>query len=107
MVRLKVALNATSARSAQDLLDALRFLVMTLRFEEGCLGSNAWADPDWTVQYVAEWATEDHIRHWVRSDGFTSLLSLIESAREPQVQFDFVAATRGLDFVAEVRGQPQ
>ncbi len=107
MVRLNVALVASSARAAQDLLDALRFLVMTLRLEEGCLGSCAWVNPDWTVQCVVEWATDDHIRKWMRSDRFTSLLSLIESAREPRVQFDFVTTSRGLDFVEEVRGQPQ
>ena len=31
----------------------------------------------------------------------------MEHARDtPQVQFDFVTTTRGLDFVAEVRGEP-
>jgi len=50
--------------------------------------------------------SEAHIRERVRSDSFTSLLSVIEAAREPRVQFEFVATTRGLDFVAEVRGHP-
>jgi hypothetical protein len=30
---------------------------------------------------------------------------MIESARDPRVQFDFVTTTRGLDYVAEVRGE--
>ncbi len=105
MVRLTVALSAKSARSAQDLLDALRFLVIGTRLESGCLGSTAWADPDWTVNYVEEWATEADVRQRVRSDRFTSLLAVVESAYEPQVQFDFVTMTRGLDFVAEVRSE--
>jgi quinol monooxygenase YgiN len=106
MVRLTVALNAASARSAQSLLDALRFLVLSTRLEPECLGCSAWSDPDLTVRYVEEWTTEAHIRERVRSDSFTSLLSVIEAAREPRVQFEFVATTRGLDFVAEVRGHP-
>jgi hypothetical protein len=58
------------------------------------------------VHYVEEWATEADIRGRVCSGSFTSLLSIIESAREePQVQFDFVTSTRGLEYIAEVRGE--
>jgi quinol monooxygenase YgiN len=103
MVRLTVAVNATSARSPQELLDAFRFVVMGTRLESGCLGCSAWADPDATVRYVEEWLTEADIRRRVRSDDFTSLLSIVESAGDPRVQFDFVTSTRGLDYVAEVR----
>jgi hypothetical protein len=60
-------------------------------------------DSDSTVRYAEEWATEADIRRRVRSESFTSLLAVVESAQEPQVQFDFVTATRGLDFIAEVR----
>jgi quinol monooxygenase YgiN len=103
MVRLTVAVTATTARSAQDLLDAFRFLVMGTRIESGCLGCSAWADPDATVRYVEEWLTEADMRRRVRSDDFTSLLSIVESAGDPHVQFDFVTSTRGIDYVAEVR----
>ena len=103
MVRLNVAIRA-SARSTQDLLEAFRFLIVGTRLEPGCLGCWAWTDPDGTVHYVEEWATDaDTVRH-VRSSRFTSLLAIMESAHEPpRVQFDFVTATRGLDYVAEVR----
>jgi quinol monooxygenase YgiN len=104
MVRLTVALDADSAQSAQDLVDAFRFIVMNTRLEPHCLASYAWSDPDWTVRYTEEWSEEAHLRARVRSPAFTTLLSIIESASNPQVRFDFVSAARGLDFVAEVRG---
>lgn len=103
MVRLTIALHATSGRYAQELLDALRFLVVGTRLEPGCLASCAWTDPDWTVRYIEEWATEADVHRRVRSDRFTALLSIVESAREPQVQFDFVTKSRGLDYVAQLR----
>jgi quinol monooxygenase YgiN len=103
MVRLTVRLNATSARTARELLDALRFLVVGTRLEPGCLECSAWTDPDGKVHYVEQWATEADMRQRVRSDGFTSLLVVIEAATDPQVQFDFVTKTRGLDYVAQVR----
>jgi hypothetical protein len=43
------------------------------------------------------------MRQRVRSDRFTSLLGVVESAQDPQVQFDFVTQTRGLDYVEEAR----
>jgi quinol monooxygenase YgiN len=103
MVRLTIALSAASARSGQDLLDAFRFLVVATRLEPGCLGCSAWNDPDSTVHYVEEWMTEGDMRRRVQSERFTALLAVVESARDPRVQFDFVTTTRGLDYVAEVR----
>ena len=103
MVHLSVALTASSARCAQDLLDALRFLVLGTRVEPGCLGCSAWTDPDLTVRYAENWETEADMRRRVQSDKFRALLSVVEAGQEPRVQFDFVATSRGLDYVAEVR----
>ena len=104
MVRLTLALHAP-APNAQKLVEALRFLMVATRLDEGCLGCSAWIDPDSTVRYLEEWATEADMARRVRSDRFTSLLAVVESAEAPPVvQFDFVSRTRGLDYVAELRG---
>ena len=104
MVRLTVALSASSQRSVQDVLEGLRFLMSSTRLESGCRECSVWVDPDSTVHYVEEWETEADMRQRVRSSRFTSLLGVIEAANEPpRVQFDFVTSTRGLDYVAEVR----
>jgi quinol monooxygenase YgiN len=103
MVRLIVSLTARTP-SAENLLDALRYISTTTRLEDGCLGCSVWAGPDSTLHYVEEWDTEDTMRRRVRSDRFTSVLAVIESASEPpEVRFDFVTRTRGLDYVAEIR----
>ena len=102
MVRLTIALHACTACIAQDLLDALRFLAVGTRLEPGCVACSAWSDAN-GVRYVEEWMTEADMRRRVRSDAFTSVLSIVESATEPRVRFDFIATTRGLDYVAEVR----
>jgi len=102
-VRLRVALSPAPSRSANDLLEALRFLVLGTRSEPGCLGSSAWMDLDSKVHYIEEWASESEMRRRVRSEQFTSLLAIVESSRDPYVQFDFVSETRGLDYAAEIR----
>ena len=104
MVRLTVAVTAPSTRAAQELLDALRFLEGVTRLEAGCLQCCNWAGPDLTLHHLEDWETEADMRQRVRSEAFTSLLEMVEAARDPRVQFDFVATTRGLDYVAEVRG---
>lgn len=104
MVRLTVSLVA-SARSAPNLMNALRSLMTSLRHQSGCLGCNTWLASDNTVHYQEDWATETDVRSRVESHAFTSLLAVIEASEgTPQVQFNFVTKTRGLDYVAEVRG---
>jgi len=106
MVRLNVVLNPGSPRGADDLLDALRFVIAGTQLEPGCLGCSAWADPDLTVHYVESWSSEEDMRQHVLSPLFTSLLAIVELLRSPpHFQFDFVSASRGLDYVAEVRGE--
>ncbi len=104
MVRLTVSLVA-SARSAPRLMHTLRSLTPPLRVRPGHLGCSTWMDSDHTVHYQEDWATEPDMRERVVSDGFTRLLAVIEASEGlPQVQFNFVTKTRGLDYVAEVRG---
>jgi quinol monooxygenase YgiN len=105
MVRLSITLNAASARDADSLVEGLQFLVPSTRLEPGCIGCSAWSDPDSTVRYLEDWATEADLRRRVLSDPFTTLLAVVEFAQHAQVQFDFVTQTRGLDYVVEVREQ--
>jgi hypothetical protein len=85
-------------------MQALRSLTAPLRLRPGHIGSSMWTDSDHTVHYEEEWATESDMRDRVVSDAFTRLLAVIEASEGlPEVQFNFVSKTRGLDYVAEVR----
>jgi len=103
MVRLRAALQASSTSRAREFLEALRYIALGTRCDPGCLSASAWVDPDSLVHYVEEWATEPEMRRRVRSAQFVSLLAIVESASNPEVQFDFVSETRGLEYVAEAR----
>jgi quinol monooxygenase YgiN len=104
MVRLTVVIRAP-LRKTREVIEALRSLMVPTRLQPGCLGCYEWVDLDSVVHYEEEWATEPDMRRRVRSDSFTSLLAVLESTTEPpRVQFDFVAMTRGLDYVEEARG---
>ena len=102
-VRLKLALTGRPGATEQ-MVDALRFLIRDTRHQAGCLGCTVWSDRDCSVHYLEEWASEADMRRRVESDGFTSLLAVVESACEPpDLRFDFASSTRGLDYVAEIR----
>jgi quinol monooxygenase YgiN len=106
MVRMNVVLVA-SYPHARRLMQALRSLMIPTRLEPGCVTSSVWSDPDSTVRYIEEWATEADMERRVRSEAFTSLLGVIEGAEErPEIRFDFHSATRGLDYVEELRQPP-
>ena len=105
VVRLAVALGLPASETG-PVLHALRLLASPIRIDPDCLGCRVWTEstePS-TVRYEEEWATEDSMRLRVRSERFTRLLEVLESAPgPPSIQFDFVTETRGLDYVEEVR----
>ena len=104
MVRLSVALHVASPTDAIELIETLRHMTATTRLERGCQECAAWADREFIVHYSESWATEFDARRRVQSPHFTSLLALMECGTEPpEVQFDFVARTRGLDYIDEIR----
>jgi quinol monooxygenase YgiN len=103
MVRLSMVL-AVSPNRAPRLMDALWSLMVPTRLEPGCLLCTAWSEPDSTVHYLEEWATEQDMQRRVRSDTFTSVLGIVEAAEKtPEVRFDFLSSTRGLDYITEIR----
>ena len=105
VVRLAVVLVSPS-RGTQQLVHSLRFLASPTSLEPGCLGCQVWTegDEESRVRYEEAWATEEAMRLRVRSEGFTRLLEVLESAPEaPRIEFDFIMETRGLDYVEEVR----
>ena len=108
MVRISIELRTASPHDANDLLETLRYLTSSTRLDRGCHECAAWTDREFVVHYSEGWAGEADVRRRVRSPGFSSLLALMEcGSAPPEVKFDFVARTRGLDYVEEVRAMPE
>lgn len=103
MIRLSVTIKAPASLE-QSLVEALQYLRVGTQLERGCLRCGVWTEPDSTIHYLEEWESEAALARHVRSSRFTSLLAVLESApEEPQVRFDFVTTTKGLEYVAELR----
>jgi quinol monooxygenase YgiN len=98
----------TSAIRTTELIQALRSLMRPARAEKGFLASQISLDVDDAnaVRYEEQWESEEDLENQVRSSRYTRLLALMESASErPALEFHFVSETRGLEYVAAVRGE--
>jgi quinol monooxygenase YgiN len=88
--------------------DALHRVMAAARAQFGCVGCSVTTHVGRQVgvEYTEEWASEDDLRRELRSERFTSLAALMESATEsPYVEFSLTTGRRGLDYVAEVRAE--
>ena len=107
VIRLTLSIIAARGESWR-LIDGLRSLMVPTRRERGCVScqlllSSESSDP-MRISYVEGWSSEEALREQVRSDRFSRLLELMESALEPpHLEFELGNGTRGLDYVKEVR----
>jgi quinol monooxygenase YgiN len=99
----------SSAPRTAEMVQALRLISRAARAEKGLLDCRILLDADDanTVDYEERWKTREDFDDQVRSPRYTQLLALMESASEqPSLEFHFFADTRGLEYVAELRGEP-
>lgn len=90
------------------MVQALRVLMRAARAEKGFMAG--WLDLESDdangIHYEERWQTREDFEEQLHSSRFTRLLDLMESASErPSLEFHFVSETRGLEYVAAVRGE--
>lgn len=89
-----------------DLLKAMHSLMRPARAEKGFVLCRLYLDADDAniVSYEERWQTRADLETQLRSDRFTRLLTLMESASErPSLEFNCLSDTQGLEFVEAVR----
>lgn len=106
MVQLTLKLRV-SPGGVSDVTRAFRAVMQEAHWHLGWIRGQAsrdLGDPD-TLHYMEEWLTAEDAAREVRSARFCRLLELMEAAAEPpELQFRFITEVRGLDYVADVRG---
>jgi quinol monooxygenase YgiN len=88
--------------------EALHRIMVDARQQRGCLGCTVITDAGQQVgvRYVEEWASEEWLRQELRSDRFSTLAALMESASEPPVvEFALPTGIQGLEYVEHVRAR--
>ena len=98
----------SSPRRAGELVQALRSLIRQARAEKGFITCRLCLEADSadTICYEERWETQRDFEEQARSPRYFQLLALMESATEaPLLEFHFVSETRGLEYLASLRGK--
>ncbi len=110
MVQLLLRL-ATTPERRHEAVQALRAIMLAARLERGQVHTHLGyvvGDEEGEVTYLEEWPTVEELNQQIRSPRFGQLLALMETMpKPPRLEFRFVSEVRGLDYVAEVRGEPR
>lgn len=89
-----------------DLVRALRSVMLPVQAERGLVSCGIYQQigDENVLVYIEEWTLPEDLDEQIRSNRFSRLLALMETAAEPPVlEFRFVNRTRGLDYVEAVR----
>ena len=100
-IRMLIPLERES--EALEILGAVNEQV---RFEQGCIASRLYRgveDPP-SIMLEQLWSSEEDALDHLRSDIYRKILLVIEMATEtPEVRFDLIAKTSGLETIEKAR----
>lgn len=106
-VRMTVEWTVPIAQT-RAITSALHSLAAMVRSVQSCITCSVSSDAAsrGLVRYEEEWLSEDDLRRRLRSPEFLQLATLMEDTTQPpRVEFAIDGATRGRDFLVEVRGR--
>jgi quinol monooxygenase YgiN len=92
----------------ESVLRTVQGLLEPMRVQPGCQGFTCSRDIEEEGVMVLEerWETRKDIERHIKSDGFRTILSLLEEAGEkPVVEFHEVSGTSGIEKIGELRDE--
>lgn len=104
-------LTATIRITASDdpnseIIRVLRSLIEPTRVETGCISCGLYKDlhdPN-IIIWVEEWNTQADLERHIRSSQYKKILAAFDmSSAQPDMRFDTVVETRGMQLIAEAR----
>jgi quinol monooxygenase YgiN len=105
VVQLFLRLVAPAGRE-RELAQALQTILLPARLSRGCSRVELCTEveqPD-VLCYLEEWDVEEELIAQLRVERFSRLLGVMECASEPPfLEFRFVTARRGLDYIESAR----
>jgi quinol monooxygenase YgiN len=105
MVIFRVRLK-TRPEFRQNVIESLLRVLEATRAAKGCIACHAYRDAqdEDTVLYVEDWETQEDLHEHLRARPLKILLAVIDlSASCPDVRFDTVAMTKGMEVIAAAR----
>jgi quinol monooxygenase YgiN len=100
-IRMRIPVDQQS--EALDILNSVR---LHLQFEPSCRSSRIYRDADEVQIIMVEelWESREALMRHLASDAYRRILIVIEMAAEtPEIRFDAIAGTSGLETIARAR----
>ena len=88
-----------------DILHSLKPLLEPTRVQPGCLSCRLYRDVEQThtFAWIEEWESQAALERRFQSADYRILLALLDlSSQPPEIRFDTVAATQGMEMIAAV-----
>ncbi len=97
-----------SEKSNGEIVRVLRSLIEPTRVQTGCVSCGLYKDlhdPS-IIFWVEEWNTQDDLERHVRSSQYKKILAAFDmSSSQPDMRFNTVVETKGMQLIAEARGK--
>jgi len=89
-----------------DALQILRSIIERIRAEAGCISCSVYQDTDSEYVIVLEekWRSDEDLQRHLRSEDYRKVLLVMEMAcRPPEIRFDTIKETMGVEFIEKAR----
>jgi len=97
-----------SANPDGEIVRVLRSLIEPTRVETGCISCGLYKDlhdPS-IIIWAEEWTSQDDLERHIRSPQYNKILAAFDmSSSQPDMRFNTVVETRGMQLIAEARGR--
>jgi len=101
-------IRITAAENSDgQVLRVLRSLIEPTRVETGCISCGLYKDlhDAGVIIWVEEWKTQDDLETHLRSRQYKKILAAFDmSNSQPEMRFDTVVETKGMQLIADARG---
>jgi quinol monooxygenase YgiN len=91
-----------------EALEILGSIVEQIQFEPGCICSRLYRGVEDARAILLEelWTSDEDVQHHLRSEKYHKILLVVEMAAEPpEIRFDSIAHSSGVETIEQARAQ--
>ena len=95
-----------SSKKVGEALRILRSMAEQSRVQPGCLSCQVYRNgqEDNVLMFEQQWNNEADLERYLRSDDYQKVLLLLEMAmKKPEIRFDTVLSSRGIEAIEKAR----
>ncbi len=91
----------------EEVIRLLRSLISSTRVETGCMSCHLYQDVNDqnAITWMEQWSSQDDLNRHLRTLQYKRVLAALDmSDGQPEIRFDTVVETKGMQLIEEARG---